>query len=524
MNPRRLPWIFLLLAGCVGTPTDDTDVSAAESELVFGTVTTARPEVGSLTTGSGSCTATLIAPNAILTAAHCIDPTQSSLVQVPFNPLFNFRDISGVGRSYVIDRVHSFNWDSFTPSTNGVPLTGDVGIAHLIVPVPASQAVPATIAATRPTTGAASTMFGLGCTDRIFDGSFGTKRFVSFSFGTGTTSLCPGDSGGPEVFGGPTGGGAVWGVSTGAVLFWDTFADVAVHGKQIEAVIRSWDGLDERDTDRVGLDYFAEVAPTVAACRKGCEDDGRCRAFSWRASDQLCWRKQGAPEPSPAAGITSGLPARFEVGVDRLGGDFAALAIGAPDACAAACARTTTCRAWTQLGGSCFLKNTIPPASTGTCPACTSGVVTRGLEQDTDRFGADYASVPNDGTPEDCAAACARDARCASFTHVGFGCFLKDSVAPASAASPSQFMTSGVRRGMDPESDRVGGDYWTFDTELRPSLCQAECARDVVNCLAWSYRPMGTFGRCTLKNAIGPRVASPTNTSGLRGTEMLPAF
>ena len=313
-------------------------------------------------------------------------------------------------------------------------------------------------------------------------------------------------------------------VSTGAGLFGDTFADVAVHGKQIEAVIRSWDGLDERDTDRVGLDYFAEVAPTVAACRKGCEDDGRCRAFSWRASDQLCWRKQGAPEPSPAAGITSGLPARFEVGVDRLGGDFAALAIGAPDACAAACARTTTCRAWTQLGGSCFLKNTIPPASTGTCPACTSGVVTRGLEQDTDRFGADYASVPNDGTPEDCAAACARDARCASFTHVGFGCFLKDSVAPASAASPSQFMTSGVRRGMDPESDRVGGDYWTFDTELRPSLCQAECARDVVNCLAWSYRPMGTFGRCTLKNAIGPRVASPTNTSGLRGTEMLPAF
>jgi len=522
MNARKLAWIPLLLAGCGGTPDDETELSATQSELVFGTVTTARPEIGFISSGAGGCTATLIAPNAILTAAHCLNPTQASLVQVPFNPIFGFRDISGVSRTSPIDKVHSFNWDSFTPSTNGVPLTGDVAVAHLIVPVPATQAIPATIAAARPTTGAASTMFGLGCTDRIFQDPFGTKRFVTFTFGTPTTSLCPGDSGGPEVFGSPTGGGAIWGVSTGAVTFFDTFADVAVHGKQIEAVIRSWDGLDERDADRVGMDYFVQVAPTVAVCRKGCEDDGRCRAFSWRASDQLCWRKQGAADPTPAPGITSGLPTRFEVGVDRLGGDFAALAIGSADACAAACGRNSSCRAWTQLGGSCFLKNTIPPASTGTCAACTSGVVARGLEQDTDRFGADYASVPNNGTPQDCAAACARDARCASFTHVGFGCFLKDSVAPASSTNPGQFITSGVRRGMDPESERLGGDYSTFNTELRPSLCQAACASDA-QCLAWSYRPMGTFGQCTLKNVIGARVASPTNTSGLKGTEMLPA-
>lgn len=87
--------------------------------------------------------------------------------------------------------------------------------------------------------------------------------------------------------------------------------------------------------------------------------------------------------------------------------------------------------------------------------------------------------------------------------------------------SPGEFMTSGVRRGIDPESDRVGGDYSTFDTELRPALCQAACARDGA-CLAWSYRPMGSVGRCTLKNSIGARVFSTTNTSGLRGTEMLP--
>lgn len=519
MNLRYAAFVPLFLTACIGTPESETGTSA--SELVFGTVTALRPEVGAIFTGTGACTATLIAPNIVLTAAHCLNPTSSSLTTMPGSTSFSFRDLSGASRAVSVDRVHSFNWDSFAPSTVGVPLTGDVAIAHLSSSIPATQAIPARIAQARPSNGAASTMFGLGCTDRIFQNPFGTKRFVTFSFNSPTTSLCPGDSGGPEVFGAPGAGGAIWGVSTGAITIFDTFADVAMHGPQIDAVIRGWDGRDERDTDRLGQDYFVQTAATVAICRKGCEDDSRCRAFSWRASDQLCWRKEGAANPIPAAGIISGLPTRFESGVDRLGGDFATLSLSTPELCSAACGRNGLCRAWTHLGSSCFLKNSVPPASNGTCAGCTSGVNARGLEPNTDRFGADYATAPNNGTAEDCAAACARDARCASFTHQGFNCFLKDSIAPASSVSPGQFMTSGVRRGMDPESDRVGGDYSSFDTELRPMLCQAACARDA-SCLAWSYRPMGSVGRCTLKNTIGPRVFSATNTSGLRGTEMLP--
>lgn len=313
MNTHHMFWIPLLICACGGMPEEagseaDGEVTdTATSELVFGTVTSLRPEIGALLFGgSVSCTATLISPTAIVTAAHCFAPTSSNLTALPSSPQFRYQDLSGIQRVVSIDRVRSFNWDSFAPSTVGVPLTGDVAVAHLTTAVPASRAVPARISAVRPTTGAASTMFGVGCTDRIFQDAFGIKRIVTFSFGTGTTSLCPADSGGPEVFGGPASGGAVWGVSTGAILWYDTFADVAVHGPQIEAVLRGWDGRDELDTDRIGLDYFVQVASTVGVCRKGCEDDARCRAFSWRASDQLCWRKEGAPTPSPAAGIVSG--------------------------------------------------------------------------------------------------------------------------------------------------------------------------------------------------------------------------
>lgn len=518
MNIRKLVWTPLFLTACVGGP---EDVQTSTSELVFGAATSLRPEIGEITTSSTMCTATLIAPSVILTAAHCLNPTQNSLTTLPGAPRFAIRDFSGSRITFVIDRVHSFNWDSFAPLTPGVQLTSDVAIAHLDLPVAMSQAVPARIAAARPTNGAASTMFGLGCSDRIFQDPFGTKRFVTFSFGTGTTSLCPGDSGGPEVFGDPAGGGAVWGVSTGAVFFWDTFADVAAHRTQIEALIRSWDGLDERNTDRLGLDYFWEVAPTVAACRRGCENDGRCRSFSWRASDQMCWRKSGVAEPRATAGITSGLPVRLEAGVDRLGGDFGSLSVTSADECAVACARTSQCVSWTQLNGTCFLKNSVPNGTVGTCPACTSGVLSRGFEPDTDRIGGDYSTLSNISTREQCAAACVRDARCAAFTHLGLSCYLKDSVWPASSAPATQFMTSGVRRGMDPESDRTGAALRTITVGLRPEECQSACANDA-SCQAWSFRPMGTNGSCRLMSSVGTRVGSSTNTSGLRGLELLP--
>ena len=520
--PTLLFTLTGLATGCVGD-----ELETEQSELVGGTPTTARPEIGQF----GGCTATLISPRIVMLAAHCLNPQYTATTATGS---FTFTDLNGVPQSYPVDNVHSFATKRWEVIPSGA-FTSDLALLHLATAVPSSQAVPAATAVQEPRYGDVSTIFGFGCTNRYTQAGGGGKQFFSYTYGIWSRALCWGDSGGPVVFGNFNGNGAIWGVNsdfdwnfpnwqTGDWI--DVFAGVSFYRKQIEDIARAWDGADEQGVDRFGLDYATRVASSAADCRTICEADGNCRAFTWSpTAGGRCWLKSGVPEPTPGPNLVSGLPAKLEVGIDRWGSDYSALNLPSAESCAAACGRDNLCAAWTHRASTCWLKGTVPPGNTTTCPTCTSGVTSRGLEVGIDRPGNDIA-VYTAPTVRGCASLCAQDHRCEAYSHtVGApnNCRLKDSV--PSPVVVSIATTSGVRRGLETNTNRAGSDYYSFATnQVSPAMCQAACAQQP-QCQAWTYTPPPPFGPnaiCSLKNAIPARSTATGMVSGVKSLEMLP--
>jgi hypothetical protein len=163
----------------------------------------------------------------------------------------------------------------------------------------------------------------------------------------------------------------------------------------------------------------------------------------------------------------------IEQNTDRPGLDYSDFDLEPPppgsfgstiDLCRSRCERDPNCKAWTHTKpgaqgpkARCWLKNSIPAAKANDC--CTSGVVTREFETNTDRVGSDYTNFdsrpltsPRPLRPLDastCQAACRNDGRCKAWTFVRAGiqgpkaqCYLKNSVP---AARTSDCCTSGVK-------------------------------------------------------------------------------
>ncbi len=193
-------------------------------KVVRGEVTTERPEVGTLSVG---CTGTLVAPNVVISAAHCFS--------------YGTRANRGNYGSFTIEadgQEHRYSIERYKSFSNRLG-SADINVVGLGESVPANVATPAPIAQVTPADGTDLTVYGYGCTSRG-RGTDWVKRKATFAEGQDTNHLCPGDSGGP-----------VFDDSTGAVLrinsgYWqdgfgtDIFGHVPTHYDSVRAQIEEW--------------------------------------------------------------------------------------------------------------------------------------------------------------------------------------------------------------------------------------------------------------------------------------------
>lgn len=151
------------------------------------------------------------------------------------------------------------------------------------------------------------------------------------------------------------------------------------------------------------------------------------------------------------------------------------------------------------------------------------------LEPDANRPGSDYRNF-NLASPDPhaCKAQCDADGQCRAWTFVKPGhqgpqarCWLKHAVPNAVANGCCVSGTKAAapaRAGMEPTTDRPGGDYRNFDLgRADPQLCKDQCDGEA-QCKAWTYvRPgvQGQAARCWLKNVVPAARPSDCCTSGL---------
>jgi Cys-rich repeat protein len=233
------------LGGCAVTEGDE--LGATTQEIVGGTTATSatmRREVGRW----GGCTATLIAPQWVITAGHCQDYQELVRIQPGGSPTF---DTSTSGSSWAtsapgvtaVDRVMYLGATTDTGA-------GDVMLLRLATAVPASVATPTSLATAAPTSGTVTT-WGQGCNNVATGAGGGVMRFRESAAGAVTGFLCPGDSGGPRVVGARGANGAVFAVNSAIWGATDAFGDVVAKRAEILGIIAEWSTYPATDIDAI---------------------------------------------------------------------------------------------------------------------------------------------------------------------------------------------------------------------------------------------------------------------------------
>lgn len=218
-----LPVALSLAASSGCAPDPGADLGRSSDTVVGGSVTLDHPEVGSIS----GCTATLVAPEVVITAAHCL--SYGSRTSPGSYGTFTIEGSGGARSRYTIRRYRSYA-SSVGPD--------DVALIQLAEAVPASVATPAPIASAYPARGDRVTIYGYGCTRRGTSTDWRKRRY-EHAFGASTTALCPGDSGGPTL----TAAGEVLRINSG---YWvdatgyDIFGDVPRNYARLIEQVRAW--------------------------------------------------------------------------------------------------------------------------------------------------------------------------------------------------------------------------------------------------------------------------------------------
>lgn len=236
--------LALALASVIGcssaAPAASSDTGTTNDALEGGEFTFVRPEIGRVDFNTGTfCTATLIAPRVVVTAAHCVEWES---VDGGYYGYFTVQQSDSNETYYDIEAYTSWG-------EQGHGGKDDVALVRLSTPVPSNLARPAKIATRKPSGGTDVTIFGYGCGVRPdasghypdTDPASGRKQKRSFELDS-IWWICPGDSGGPTAV---DSSGDIFRVSSWLYWGWffpheDEFGDLVKHKGDIENEIASW--------------------------------------------------------------------------------------------------------------------------------------------------------------------------------------------------------------------------------------------------------------------------------------------
>jgi hypothetical protein len=290
------------LVGCVDSAFEELETGDGESAIIGGAAITTDPEIVFLNVGGGSCTATVIAPQLALTAAHCVIGTQGGSIAIG-NGFGDFDRMITVARS-LPHRLYN----------DGVVTKFDIALLRLSLD---AEVEPMAVNLDRlddNDVGSQVRVVGFGVSDGEAQSGAGTKREVTLTIdeltsehiglGDGTRNICQGDSGGPTILidGGVEKVVAVASFGSNFCMDRSFVTRTDVHAEFLREVIAAWgegpcalDGecgtgceFPDPDCDECGLDGVCAAGcprvdldcPVTGFAGDFCTDNDDCESRS----------------------------------------------------------------------------------------------------------------------------------------------------------------------------------------------------------------------------------------------------